>query len=124
MLIIFFLPAGPPGSGKKEAAAKIATQKEYIHLSVGELLRAEAAKDTDEGRELAAAIAGGSLAQWDIMMLLSQEIDGKQDAKGFVIDGFPRTKEQAEGFATTVGKTWGGGRWECHSRPKCYHPHS
>ena len=99
---MLFSITGPPGSGKKEAATKIATQKGYVHLSAGELLRAQADNDTDEGRKLAEEIAAGGLAHWDMMVLLSLEIDAKQDAKGFVIDGFPRTKEQAEGFADMV----------------------
>ncbi len=97
-----YLSTGPPGSGKKEAAAKVAAQKGYVHLSVGQMLREEASKDTDEARELAAAIAAGTLPRWDIMMLLSLAIDAQQDVKGFVIDGFPRTKEQAEGFTEKV----------------------
>ena len=99
-MIVFVI--GPPGSGKKEAATKIATQKGYEHLSAGDLLRAEAAKDTPEGKQLAEQIAAGALAHWDMMELLMDKIDAKQGAKGFVIDGFPRTKLQAEGFARAV----------------------
>lgn len=90
---------GAPGSGKGTQSKLIAERYNLIHISTGDLLRAEIAAGTQHGRAAEDIIAKGDLAPDAIIFeILSVEVDKNSDAKGFVFDGFPRTLLQAEMF--------------------------
>jgi len=88
---------GPPGSGKGTQAELIAADLGVLHISTGELLRAEAAAGTPLGREVAPVLAAGELVPDELMeRLLQQRLAAPDAAPGAILDGYPRTVPQAE----------------------------
>ncbi|XP_003747121.1 adenylate kinase isoenzyme 1 [Galendromus occidentalis] len=95
---------GGPGSGKGTQCAKIVEKYGYVHISSGDLLRDEVAKATPLGQQLSAIMTKGELVPLEtVLQLLKNAIKEKADsAKGFLIDGYPRTVEQGEKFTSLV----------------------
>ena len=93
-IFIFF---GPPGVGKGTQAKKFALKHGLKHISTGDLLRQEVAKNTELGRAVKQYIDQGSLVP-DLMVIkiVEEQIKDGVDTPGFVFDGFPRTLEQAK----------------------------
>ena len=88
---------GPPGAGKGTQAERIAAKYGIPHLSTGEMLREAVAADTEVGRRAKAIMDAGRLVPDEVMNRLVAERIGQPDAaRGFVLDGFPRTVAQAE----------------------------
>ena len=91
---------GAPGCGKGTQARILKERAHICHLSTGEMLRAEAAKDTPLGRELKAALDRGEFATDEmIIKMVSGRIDEQDCKNGFILDGFPRTLPQAEALS-------------------------
>lgn len=87
---------GAPGCGKGTQARLLREKAHICHLSTGEMLRAEAAKDTPFGRELKAALDRGEFATDEMIVdMVSRRIDEQDCQNGFILDGFPRTLPQA-----------------------------
>lgn len=87
---------GPPGSGKSTQARHLAARRGATHLSVGALLRAEAEEGTGLGRRVQHAVESGELASTDdVIEVLHQPLLEAEAAGGWVLDGAPRTTEQA-----------------------------
>eukprot|EP00049_Salpingoeca_infusionum_P005180 m.89102 g.89102 ORF g.89102 m.89102 type:complete len:246 (-) comp12880_c0_seq1:211-948(-) len=98
--IVFVL--GGPGSGKGTQCEKIAANYGYSHLSTGDLLRAEAKKDTDRAKQVQAMMASGGLVPIEVMLdilgdAVSEIISTNGDAK-LLLDGFPREMSQVDAF--------------------------
>ncbi|XP_053953717.1 adenylate kinase isoenzyme 1 isoform X1 [Anastrepha ludens] len=95
---------GGPGCGKGTQCAKIVEKYGFTHLSSGDLLRAEVASGSDKGRELEAIMKEGKLVPNEaVLCLLASAIaDNKCDAKGFLIDGYPREKDQGAAFERNI----------------------
>jgi len=92
-LILF----GPPGSGKGTQSANIVNNFTLQHLSTGDLLRSEVAKQSPLGVEAKKFIDAGMLVPDEVVIgMISSKLDELPDARGFVFDGFPRTAAQAE----------------------------
>ena len=88
---------GPPGAGKGTQAARIRDAYGVAHLSTGDMLREAVAMGTAVGRAAKAIMDAGQLVPDDVMNELVAERIAKPDcAKGFLLDGFPRTVAQAE----------------------------
>jgi adenylate kinase len=88
---------GPPGSGKGTQSANILESYRLIHISTGDLLRDEVKRHTPLGLEAKKYIDQGMLVPDEVVIgMISSLIDEKPDARGFIFDGFPRTKAQAE----------------------------
>ena len=88
---------GPPGSGKGTLAAWIAPKLRLPTIHVGALLRRQAAEKTPLGRAAEAFLRRGDLVPDRLVTELVLERLGEPDcASGFVLDGFPRTIDQAE----------------------------
>ena len=95
MNIVLF---GPPGAGKG-TQAKLICEKYFLnHLSTGDLLRNESSKKTSLGIQIKNTINDGKLVSNETTIeLIKQFIDeNKNNKKGFLFDGFPRNKKQAE----------------------------
>ena len=92
-LILF----GPPGSGKGTQSEKIINKYGLKHLSTGDLLRSEIAKETALGMEARNFMDKGQLVPDEVVIgMISTALDENPNAKGFLFDGFPRTSGQAE----------------------------
>lgn len=88
---------GPPGSGKGTQSAKLIEKYGLIHLSTGDLLRSEIAKQTPLGMEAKKIIDKGQLVPDEVVIgMISSALDANPQAKGFLFDGFPRTPAQSE----------------------------
>lgn len=92
-LILF----GPPGSGKGTQSEKLIARFGLKHLSTGDLLRSEIAKQTALGVEAKKVMDKGELVPDEVVIgMISSAIDHNENVKGFLFDGFPRTAAQAE----------------------------
>jgi adenylate kinase len=94
MNIILF---GPPGAGKGTQADMLAERFSLAKLSTGDMLRAAVAGGSPIGKELKAVMDAGKLVSDDLIISIIRERIKQADcAKGFILDGFPRTIPQAE----------------------------
>jgi adenylate kinase len=92
-LILF----GPPGAGKGTQAQRLCEAYGLIHLSTGNLLRAEVAAQTPLGIQAKAIMDSGFLVSDEIVVgMIENKLDETSGAAGYVFDGFPRTVAQAE----------------------------
>ncbi len=88
---------GPPGAGKGTQALAICEKHGIPHISTGDMLRAAIAARTELGQKAEAVIEAGELVSDDIIVGLVKERIVRDDcARGFLLDGFPRTIAQAE----------------------------
>lgn len=95
--MINVLMFGPPGSGKGTQSVTLAEKYNFLHLSTGDMLRAELAAGTPLGQKMEAIMASGELVPDEVVIaMIAQKIDSTTGKAGFVFDGFPRTVEQAE----------------------------
>ncbi len=91
-LILF----GPPGVGKGTQAQRLASAHNLIHISTGDILRAAIAEGSPLGKTARTYVESGGLVPDDIIIGLVREVlETKPETKGFLLDGFPRTLEQA-----------------------------
>ena len=91
-LILF----GPPGAGKGTQAIKIAEKFGWKHVSTGDILRTEVNHGTPLGLKVKSVMEGGDLVSDDLLIEIMESVFVKNNAaSGFVLDGFPRTLNQA-----------------------------
>ena len=89
---------GPPGAGKGTQAQQLAESQALLHLSTGDLLRAEVAAGTDLGKEAEAVMARGELVS-DALVLAIVRSRLQGHSGGWLLDGFPRNVAQADALA-------------------------
>ncbi len=88
---------GPPGAGKGTQAELISRETGIPHINTGDMLRAERAQGTELGREVEGMLARGDLVpDATVIELVCRRLEQADTAKGFVVEGFPRTLAQAE----------------------------
>lgn len=88
---------GPPGSGKGTQAPRIKTEFELAHLSTGDMLREAVAQGTELGKQAKEVMASGKLVSDELVaQIVSEALKQPSCKKGFILDGFPRTVEQAK----------------------------
>ncbi len=88
---------GPPGSGKGTQSENIIDRYDLVHLSTGDILRAEIANGTELGKKAKAIMDKGELVSDEIVIgMIRNKLQNNKDANGFIFDGFPRTVAQAE----------------------------
>ena len=100
-LILF----GPPAAGKGTQAKKLVTERAYIQLSTGDMLRAARSSGTELGKKVAGIMDSGALVSDEIVIaLIEEQLDLKPSAAGFIFDGFPRTVPQAKALDAALAR--------------------
>jgi adenylate kinase len=90
---------GPPGAGKGTQAKRIVSEYNIPHLSTGDMLRAAAQAATPIGKQVKQTMTSGKLVSDSLVLAAVIERTSEADAaRGFVLDGFPRTMSQAVTF--------------------------
>ncbi|AWL09889.1 Adenylate kinase [Aquirufa nivalisilvae] len=94
---------GPPGAGKGTQSAKLIDKYGLIHLSTGDLLRAEITAGTSLGLEAKKLMDQGILVPDSVVIgMIENKLNENKGAAGFIFDGFPRTVAQAEALDTLL----------------------
>jgi adenylate kinase len=103
---------GPPGAGKGTQAAELVKKFNIPQISTGDMFRAAVKEGTELGKKAAECMKSGALVPDEVTIGIVKERLAKEDcAKGFILDGFPRTVEQAdslEGILKDLGKSLSG----------------
>jgi len=90
---------GPPGVGKGTQAKKVCEHYKIIHLSTGEILRKEISDKSEVGNQAKTYIDNGNLVPDNVILRIIENRLKANDAQhGYLLDGFPRTINQAEGL--------------------------
>ncbi len=88
---------GPPGAGKGTQAQRLADTFDMVHLSSGDILRAERSRGSKLGSKLKSYMDAGELVPDGIVVkIMAEAISAQTAGKGLLLDGFPRTVAQAE----------------------------
>ena len=96
---------GPPGAGKGTQAARLVDSFRIPHISSGDMFRAEGKSGSELGQELNRYMKLGGLVPDDITIPIVLKRLGQPDcSKGFMLDGFPRTRPQAEALDAALAK--------------------
>lgn len=99
---------GPPGAGKGTQSEKLIAKYQLVHLSTGDIFRANIKGGTELGLLAKSYMDKGDLVPDEVTIrMLEAEVNKQADPKGFIFDGFPRTEAQANALdAFLAGKGW------------------
>lgn len=87
---------GPPGAGKGTQSEKLIAKYNLVHLSTGDIFRANIKGETELGKLAKTYMDAGNLVPDEVTInMLAAELDKSPSANGFIFDGFPRTQAQA-----------------------------
>jgi adenylate kinase len=96
---------GPPGSGKGTQGERLQANLRLPYYATGDILRAAVREGTDLGREAKEYMDRGDLVPDEVIIgMISERIEGKEAADGFILDGFPRTTAQAEALDQAIDR--------------------
>jgi len=96
---------GPPGAGKGTQAKLLEQEFGAVQISTGDILRKAVADQTPLGKQAGDFIKRGALVPDDVIVdLIAERLQQKDCAKGFLLDGFPRTIPQAESLDAILKK--------------------
>jgi adenylate kinase len=88
---------GPPGSGKGTQALRLSQKLKIPHISTGDLFRENLSKNTELGKKVKSYMEAGKLVPDELVLdMLFARISQPDSARGYLLDGFPRTIPQAE----------------------------
>jgi adenylate kinase len=98
-LILF----GPPGAGKGTQAERLRKDFELPYIATGDMLRANVKEQTELGKQAKAYMDAGDLVPDELILAMAADRLDEDDAQdGFILDGFPRTLEQAQALETQL----------------------
>jgi len=102
MIIIIF---GPPGAGKGTQAKKLAEEYDITQLSTGDMFRYNIKNETEIGKRVKSILDAGDLVPDEVVVeMVEQELKKPKYQNGYILDGFPRTVEQAEALDALLEK--------------------
>lgn len=105
MPLMRMILVGPPGAGKGTQAARLVDTYRIPHISSGDMFRAEVKSGSELGKQLDAHMKGGGLVPDDVTIpIVLKRITAEDTAQGFMLDGFPRTRPQAEALDAAMTK--------------------
>ena len=100
---------GPPGSGKSTQAERLAERYRMPHISTRDMLQEEVERESTLGREADEGMRRGELVSDRLLAgLILQRLDREDCARGFILDGYPRTVDQAtllDGILAELGRS-------------------
>ncbi len=102
-----FIILGAPGSGKGTQAVRFAGRWNLDHVSTGDLLREAVANRSPLGEQVKEVLASGGLVSDEIVQaLIKGALAGRNsDTRGWILDGYPRTRGQAQALETILEET-------------------
>ena len=96
---------GAPGSGKGTQAKMLMAERNIPHISTGDMLREAVAAGTRFGQKAKTIMEAGQLVSDDIMLgIISERLAQADAGAGFILDGFPRTRQQADDLDQLLGQ--------------------
>lgn len=96
---------GPPGAGKGTQSQKLIARYNLVHLSTGDLLRAQIAQGTELGLRAKQLMDEGLLVPDEVVIgMIDSALNANKEAAGFIFDGFPRTVPQAQSLDHLLGQ--------------------
>jgi adenylate kinase len=105
MPLMRMILVGPPGAGKGTQAARLVDIYRIPHISSGDMFRAEVKSGSELGKQLDALMKTGGLVPDDVTIpIVLKRITQPDTAQGFMLDGFPRTRPQAEALDAAMTK--------------------
>jgi adenylate kinase len=99
---------GAPGAGKGTHCKRIADRYRVVHLSSGDILRRERAEGTELGKKAQSYMDTGTLVPDDLIVAMMSNAIAKAGSTGYVLDGFPRTVNQATALDESLAGGTGG----------------
>lgn len=94
---------GPPGAGKGTLAQIVSKELKLAHISTGDMLRKEIKKKTELGKQAQEYISKGALVPDSVIIgMVENRLKEADCEEGFILDGFPRTLEQAKALDKVV----------------------
>lgn len=99
---------GAPGAGKGTHCKRIADRYRVVHLSSGDILRRERAEGTELGKKAQSYMDAGTLVPDDLIVEMMSQAIQKAGSAGYVLDGFPRTVNQAQSLDESLAGARGG----------------
>ncbi|MEN3285221.1 MAG: adenylate kinase [Solirubrobacteraceae bacterium] len=96
---------GPPGAGKGTQAERLREDFELAYIATGDILRKAGAEETDLGKTAQEYMDNGDLVPDEVIIgVILEEVEGKAAQDGFLLDGFPRTVDQAKALDEALGR--------------------